>query len=59
MSQQVSDGRCPIGKIVPVHVVQAKTLIIQENKQQNYEISNNEKGYGNQSYNSRPNNQNW
>ncbi len=30
-----------------VHVVQTKTIIIQENKQQNYEISNNEKGYGN------------
>jgi hypothetical protein len=32
---------------VSVHVVQTKTIIIQENKQQNYEISNNEKGYGN------------
>ncbi len=52
-------GKCPTRKIVPVHVVQAKTLVIQENKQQNYEMSNNEKRYGNQSYNSRPNNQNW
>jgi hypothetical protein len=41
-----------------MHVVQAEASIIQENKQQNYEIFNNEKGYGNQSYNSRPNNQN-
>jgi hypothetical protein len=30
-----------------MHVVQAKTPIIQQNKQQNYEIFNNEKGYGN------------
>jgi len=52
-------GRCPSRKIVPVHVVQAKTHVIKKDEQQNYEISNNEKRCGNQSYNSRPNNQNW
>jgi hypothetical protein len=43
-------------KIVLVHVVQVETLVIQKKKQYNYEIPNNEKGYGNLSYNSRPNN---
>lgn len=44
-------GSCPTREIVPVHVVQVETLLIQKNKKQNYEISSNEKGYGNQSYN--------
>jgi hypothetical protein len=56
---KLAGGKSPTRKIVLMHVVQAETLVIQENKQQNYEMSNNEKGYGNQSYDSRPNNQNW
>ncbi len=52
-------GRCPTRKIVLVHVVQVEAPILQKNKQQKYEISNNEKGYGNQSYNSRLINQKW
>jgi hypothetical protein len=40
-------GRCPTREIVPVHVVQAEALVIQDNKQHNYEISNNKKEYGN------------
>ncbi len=40
-------ARCPSRKIVLVHVVQAKTPVIQKNEQQNYEISNNEKRCGN------------
>jgi hypothetical protein len=36
-------GRCPTREIVPMHVVQTKGHVIQENKQQNYEISNNKK----------------
>ncbi len=42
-----------------MHVVQIEAHVVQKNKQQNYQIFNNKKGYGNQSYNSRPNNQNW
>ncbi len=52
-------GRCPTIKIVLLHGVQVEALVIQKDKQQNYEIFNNEKKYGNQSYNSRKNNQNW
>ncbi len=52
-------GRCPTKEIVSVHVVQIEPHVIHGNKQHNYEKFNNKKGYGNQSYNSRPNNQNW
>jgi hypothetical protein len=52
-------GRCPTKEIVLMHVVQIEAHVVQKNKQQNYQIFNNKKGYGNQSYNSRPNNQNW
>jgi hypothetical protein len=46
--------RCPSKEIVPMHVVQAKTLIVQEQKQlQEYNTPNNQ--FGNQQYNSRPN----
>jgi hypothetical protein len=44
---KLTGGRCPTTKIVLVHLVQAEALVIQEDKQHNYEISNNEKRYGN------------
>jgi hypothetical protein len=40
-------GRCPTIKIVLLHGVQVEALVIQKDKQQNYEIFNNEKKYGN------------
>jgi hypothetical protein len=47
-------GRCPLREIVPMHVVQVETLIVQEQKQlQERNKPNNQ--FGNQQYNSRPN----
>jgi hypothetical protein len=46
--------RCPSRGIVPMHVVQGKAPIVQEQKQlQKYNTTNNQ--FGNQQYNSRPN----
>ncbi len=49
---------CPSREIVPMHVVQVETLVVQEQKQlHEYNTPNNQ--FGNQQYNSRPNGQNW
>jgi hypothetical protein len=55
---EVMVTRCPSRKIVPMHVVQEETPIVQKHKQlHEYNTPNNQ--FGNQQYNSRPNGQNW
>jgi hypothetical protein len=46
-------GRCPSREIVPIHVVQVETLVVQQKQQHEYNTPNNQ--FGNQQYNSRPN----
>jgi ABC-type enterochelin transport system substrate-binding protein len=40
-------------KIVPIHVVQVETLVIQEQQQQNYEALAKQNQFGNQQYNGK------
>jgi hypothetical protein len=45
-------GKCPSREIVPIHVVQVETIVVQQ-KQHEYNTPNNQ--FGNRQYNSRPN----
>ncbi len=40
-------------KIVPIHVMQVETLVIQEQQQQNYEALTKQNQFGNQQYNGK------